>query len=138
MRLTEKQKKELWGESGPYSEAKLSFEHRILDNAVTRVLVCVEVNINPFTYKLIKKNKKDFASDEMVQYFLNYAQYQGLENGYYSSPYQVKFFLDDGGEKLMISEANKALVEVKTAIIRMHSYVIDLIEKPAFYYKLKE
>ncbi|MBI2634831.1 hypothetical protein HYW82_04155 [Candidatus Peregrinibacteria bacterium] len=58
MKLTQKQRDQLWGEHGPYSEAKLITETRILDDQVSRVFVVVEVAINPLTYEIIGKNIK--------------------------------------------------------------------------------
>ena len=43
MKLSQKQRDQLWGEEGPYSEARLIIEHRGLDDTVSRVFVVVEV-----------------------------------------------------------------------------------------------
>jgi hypothetical protein len=59
MNLTDKQIAELWGGDGPYSEAKFIIESRILDDSVSRVFLRVEVNINPFTYRIIKNIEKN-------------------------------------------------------------------------------
>ncbi|MBU0578536.1 hypothetical protein KKE34_01495 [Patescibacteria group bacterium] len=37
LKLTQKQRDQLWGLDGPYSEAKLIIETRILDDTVSRV-----------------------------------------------------------------------------------------------------
>ena len=71
MDLTDKQTAELWGEDGPYSEARFIIEHRILDDSVSRIFLRVEVNVNPFTYKIIKKHRKEFINDEEVQKILD-------------------------------------------------------------------
>lgn len=39
MKLTEKQREKLWGESGPYSQVNLKIENRILDDSLSRVFV---------------------------------------------------------------------------------------------------
>jgi hypothetical protein len=39
MNLTIKQITELWGEDGPYSEARLIIEHRILDDSISRTFL---------------------------------------------------------------------------------------------------
>jgi len=48
MKLTKKQRDQLWGESGPYSEAKIITETRILDDEVSRVFVVVEGSVKYF------------------------------------------------------------------------------------------
>ena len=55
MKLTQKDKDKLWGDSGPYTEVKLIFETRILDDKVSRIFILVEVYINPLTFEIIKK-----------------------------------------------------------------------------------
>lgn len=135
MNLTEKQIAELWGEEGPYSEARYIIEHRILDDSVSRIFLRVEVNINPFTFKIIKKNRKEFINDNMVQELLNNAEYLGFKDGYLSTAFQGKFLVDDDSE--VIKEAKKIIEEVKQAVIRMHKYVIKLIDKPAFTIRIR-
>jgi len=135
MNLTEKQRAELWGEEGPYSEARYIIEHRILDDSVSRIFLRVEVNINPFTFKIIKKNRKEFIDDKMVQELLNNAEYLGFKDGYLATAFQGKFLVDDDSE--VINEAKKIIEEVKQAVIRMHKYVIKIIDKPAFTIRIK-
>jgi len=135
MNLTEKQIAELWGEEGPYSEARYIVEHRILDDSVSRIFLRVEVNINPFTFKIIKKNRKEFINDNMVQELLNNAEYLGFKDGYLSIAFQGKFLVDDDSE--VIKEAKNIIEEVKKAVIRMHKYVIKLIDKPAFTIRIR-
>jgi hypothetical protein len=130
MKLTEKQIAELWGEDGPYSEARFIIEHRILDDSVSRIFLRVEVNINPFTFKIIKKYRKEFINDEMVQKLLNHSHYLGFKDGYIAIPFEGKFLAEDDGE--IIKEARQILEETKQAVIRMHKYVIKIIDKPAF------
>lgn len=135
MTLTEKQIAELWGEEGPYSEARYIVEHRILDDSVSIIFLRVEVNINPFTFKIIKKNRKEFIDDKMVQELLNNAECLGFKDGYLSTAFQGKFLVDDDSE--VIKEAKKITEEVKRAVIRMHKYVIKLIDKPAFTIRIR-
>jgi hypothetical protein len=130
MDLTVKQTAELWGEDGPYSEARYLIEHRILDDSVSRIFLRVEVNINPFTYKIIKKNRKKFINDEMIQKILDNSRYLGFKNGYIAVPFESKFMADN--DVVVIKEAKKILEETKKAVIRMHKYVIKMIDKPAF------
>ena len=135
MDLTAKQTAELWGEEGPYSEVKYLIEHRILDDAVSRVFLRVEVNINPFTYKIVKKNRKEFVNDEMVQKILDNSRYLGFENGYIAVPFEGKFLADNDGE--ITTKARRMLEETKGAVIRMHKYVMKVIDKPAFTIRIK-
>src|SRR5258708_7863567 len=67
LKLTLKQRDQLWGENGPYSEACLILETRILDDFVSRIFINVEIHINPFTYKIIKKHRKVFIDDPLIQ-----------------------------------------------------------------------
>lgn len=135
MNLTAKQTAELWEGEGPYSEAKYLIEHRILDDSVSRIFLRVEVNINPFTYKIIKKNRKEFINDEMVQKILDNSRYLDFKNGYIAVPFEGKFMVDDDG--VVIKEAKEILEETKQAVIRMHKYVIKIINKPALTIKIK-
>jgi len=135
MDLTAKQAAELWGEDGPYSEARYLIEHRILDDSVSRIFLRVEVNINPFTYKIVKKNKKEFINDEMVQKILDNSRYLGFKNGYIAVPFEAKFMVDD--DAVVVKEARVILEETKQAVIRMHKYVIKTINKPAFTMRIK-
>lgn len=134
MDLTAKQTAELWGEDAPYSEARYLIEHRILDDSVSRVFLRVEVNINPFTYKIVKKNRKEFINDKMVQKILDNSRYLGFENGYIAVPFESKFMVDDF---VVIKEAREILEETKQAVIRMHKYLIKMINKPAFTIRIK-
>lgn len=135
MDLTAKQTAELWGEDGPYSEARYLIEHRILDDSVSRIFLRVEVNINPFTYKTVKKNRKEFVNDEMVQKILDNSKCLGFKDGYLAVPFEGQF-LDDNNKELA-EEAMEILEETKKAVIRMHEYVMKMIEKPAFVIKIK-
>ncbi len=135
MDLTDKQTAELWGEDGPYSEARFIIEHRILDDSVSRIFLRVEVNVNPFTYKIIKKHRKEFINDEMVQKLLDNSKYLGFKDGYLAIPFEGKFLTDDDRE--VVEEARKILKETKRAVIRMHEYVMKIIDKPAFTIKIR-
>ncbi len=71
----------------------------------------------------------------MVQELLNNAEYLGLKDGYLSTAFQGKFLVDDDSE--VIKEAKKIIEEVKQAVIRMHKYVIKIIDKPAFTIRIR-
>ena len=137
MNLTEKQMVELWGDGGPYSEVELAINHRILDDSVSRIAVTVEANINPTTYKIIKKDRKKFSDDEVVQQLLDNANYQGIESGYLINTFYAKFFPEDDKDGVVIKEAQKMLEQTKQTIIKMHKYVMKIIDKPAISIKIK-
>jgi hypothetical protein len=124
MNLNEKQQEELWGGEGPYSEVKLLTETRILDDSVSRAFVLVETNINPFTYRMIKKNREDFADDEEVQVLLDNASYQGIENGYLIYSFREQIVSKD-----TMKRAQEAVEDTKKTVIRMHKYVLKKINE---------
>lgn len=127
MQLSQKQKDELWGEDGPYSQASIIIQSRILDDSVSRVFVEVEADINPLTFKIILQNRDKFAEDEKIQQLLDHADYRGQKFGYVTSA----FFHEFTGDQVM-RDAERALEYTKETIIRMHQFVIDFleIEKP--------
>jgi len=71
-KLSQKQLDKLWGEDGPYSEADLSIQTRILDDRVSRVFINVEVKINPFTFEFIKKHRDKFKDNQIIQQLLDH------------------------------------------------------------------
>jgi hypothetical protein len=131
----EKDRDELWGDDGPYSQVTLVEETRILDDRVSRVFLIVEVTVNPFTYKLCLKNKKYFKGDEVVLQFLEHAENRGFKDGYVAVAFQEEL----AGEKTF----EKAVIHKKYAeegVIRMHKFVMKELlipESPAFKMKIK-
>ena len=121
MNISDKDREMLWGEDGPYSEAKLVLNTRILDDHVSRVMVEVEANINPTTFRIIKKNKQRFVSDPVVTQLLETAKYDGKSYGYHASA-GVEEWSND--EKVM-ERAQERLRYLKDAIIRMHEFVME-------------
>ena len=122
MKLTKKQRDELWGEVGPYSEVCLIFETRIIDDTVSRVFLNVEVHINPFTYKLIKKHREKFADDLMIQQLLDHSEFRGKPHGYVTSAFQDEYTDDN-----VMEEAKQHLEYAKSTIIKMHEFVLSVI-----------
>lgn len=122
MKLTQKQRNKLWGEDGPYSEAHLVIETRILDDSVSRIFVCVQVHINPFTYETIKQNRYKFASDFMIQQLLDHSDFRGQSHGYVSCAFQ-----DEYTDENVLREAQEHLDYAKRTIIKMHKFVLDLL-----------
>jgi hypothetical protein len=119
MKLSKKQRDNLWGEVGPYSEAWLTIEKRILDDFVSRVFINVEVHINPFTYEIIKKNRDLFVNDEMLQQLLNYSEFQGQSFGYVSCVFRGEYINEN-----VMKEAKKHLGYAERVIIKMHKFVL--------------
>jgi len=122
MKLTQKQRDKLWGEDGPYSEAWLVIESRILDESVSRIFVMVEVHINPFTYELIKQSRELFVNDPMVQHLLDYSDFRGQSHGYVSCAFNSQYTDED-----VMKEAKEHLEYAKSTIIKMHKFVLDLL-----------
>lgn len=120
--LSQKDFEDLWGEGGPYSQAHLVTEERILDYSVSRTFLYVQAFINPFAFRFVKKNKKYFANDPMVQHILHMAEYKGHEEGFVSVVHG-----DQWVDEKDMDNAKKILVEVRQAIIRMHRFVMDCI-----------
>lgn len=121
--LSKKQRDKIWGEEGPYSEAKLIFCNRILDDSISRVFIDVEVAINPLTFEIIKKHREEFADDEMVQQLLDHSEFRGQHHGYIS----CSFSAQHSGRKT-IKEANKHLKYAEDTIIRMHKWVMNYFD----------
>ena len=70
MKITKKQRDKLWGETGPYSQANLTIQTRILDDKISRVFLVIEADINPLTYEIVKQNRSKFKDDIMIQQLL--------------------------------------------------------------------
>lgn len=127
MKLTRKQRDQLWGEGGPYSEARLSIETRILDDSVSRVFVVVEVSINPLTFEIISKNRKHFKDDEMILQLIDHADDRGQYFGHVAQSFMHEYTDED-----VLKDGQKALDYSKETIINMHQFVMDLLNiKPS-------
>lgn len=122
MKLTRKKRDELWGEDGPYSEAWLIVETRILDESVSRIFLNVEVHINPFTYKFIMQHREKFVDDPMIQQLLDHSEFRGQAHGYVTSA-----FLDEYTDDNVMEEAQQHLEYAKSTIIEMHKFVLNAI-----------
>ncbi|MFH1653978.1 MAG: hypothetical protein ABIE74_07960 [Pseudomonadota bacterium] len=118
-RITRKQSDELWGEDGPYSQAQLIEEERILDDSISRVFVIVSVNINPFTFKYVKKHRKKFANNHIIQSLLDASKYQGTKDGYCCYVFHAEYV----NEQVM-QEARHYLKIARETIILMHKFVM--------------
>ena len=110
----------LWDESGPYSEAKIVINTRILDDRVSRVMVEVEGYINPTTFKVVQENIKEFSDDPMITQLLETAVYRGKEFGYHIGAGVEEY---TGNE--VMQRAKEKLEYMKETMIRMHVFVME-------------
>lgn len=122
--LTRKQRDKLWGEEGPYSEAWLVTEARILDESISRIFISVEVHINPFTYETVEKNREVFKDDLMVQELLDHSEFRGQSFGYVSCAFQAEYRNEN-----VMDEAKIHLEYSKKTIIKMHKFVMNLLNE---------
>ncbi len=122
--LTKNQIEMLWsgGEKGTYSQANLKKQVRILDDRVSRIFLVVEVEINPTTFELVKKHRKnkEFKEDIAIQQLLDFAEYRGPEYGYVSCAFELQYI-----EEAILAEAELALQRTQDTILKMHKFVID-------------
>ena len=124
MKLTQKQIDNLWGESGPYSQANLIIQTRILDDSISRTFLVVEAEINPLTCELIKKHRAKFIDDQKVLQLINHIEYRGPEFGYVVSSFEAEY-----KNESVMHEAQERLKYTIETIIKMHKFVMNLIEK---------
>lgn len=112
--------KALWGDFGPYSQANLVLQDRILDNFINRRFAYVELEINPYTFRLVKKHKKEFKHNSLVDHIIKRAQFRGDERGYVAGVVIREILSEeDMVEVTMVMEtAQKTLIE-------MHEFVMD-------------
>lgn len=118
-KLTQQDRKKMWGEDGPYSQVRLCEEIRILDDSVSRVFLVVEAEINPFTFEYIRKNRQRFLNDEPILQLLDHAEYRG-EFGYVVGAGEVEL----GDEESKKFARKQADITTQT-LIRMHKFIID-------------
>lgn len=121
----------LWSDDGPYSQAYLKIERRILDDKMARTFLQIEVQINPYTYRLIKKHLKYFKDDDFIISIIKTGRDFGLVQGFIALPFQVEISgwptrLDEDN---LFTEANKMLEKTEKAILKMHSFVINFLEE---------
>jgi len=123
MKLSSKQQDQLWGEGGPYSESRVSIETRILDKKVSRTFVSVEVSLNPLTYKIISENIHRFENDNVIQAIIIQAHNEGPYIGYVA-----QVFIEEYRNQYVMRKAKKIGQDAEAAIIRMHEFVMDLLD----------
>lgn len=118
-KLTQQQIKKLWGEDGPYSQVNLTVQTRILDESVSRVFIEVTSEINPFTFEFVKKHRKKFWNNEIIQQLLDHSENQGGIKGYLSMAFSKEF-----KDSFVMNEAQKAVEYTKETILIMHTFVM--------------
>jgi hypothetical protein len=131
MKLTKKQRDKLWGETGPYSQVNLKIENRILDDSLSRVFVIVEMEINPYTFEVVEKNREKFNKNKMIQMFLDNSEFQGEGYGYISHVYQAEL-MQEGDMHINdkpLKIAHEVLAVAQQGIIDMHKFVMDLLKE---------
>jgi hypothetical protein len=123
-KLTKKQKDLLWsgGGKGPYSQANLIKQIRILDDSVSRVFLVVEAEINPTTFEIVNENRHDneFKNDIIIQQLLDKAEYRGPQFGYVVAAFEEEYRNNE-----VLARAEYALKYTQESIIKMHKYIID-------------
>lgn len=125
MQISDKDREMLWGEEGPYSEAKLVLNTRILGDSISRVMVEVQGHINPTTFRLVKKYRySEFVDDNHIQNMLDHADYWGKKDGYVVSLGEEEY----SDDPLVMKRAEEKLRVLKEAIIRMHEFVMEYFE----------
>ncbi len=123
MKLTPKQRDKLWGKTGPYSQANLIIQTRILDDSISRVFLVVEADINPLTYELVKKHRGKFIDDPKILQLIDYAEYRGQEFGYVVSSFEAEY-----RNESVMREAQERLKYTIETLIKMHKFAMDLIK----------
>ncbi len=121
-KLNKRELRELWGETGPYSQANLIKEVRILDDSVSRTFLTVEVDINPTTFEIVFANRDhpDFTDDRAVQQLLDSAEDRRPFNGYVSMAFTGEYV-----EPMIIAAAELALSRAQATVIKMHRFVME-------------
>ena len=119
-KLSSMEREMLWNENGPYSEAKIVINTRILDDRISRVMVEVEGYINPTTFKVVQENIKEFSDDLMITQLLETAVYRGKEFGYHISAGTEEYTSNE-----VMQRAKEKLEYMKETIIKMHVFVME-------------
>ncbi|HCC83811.1 TPA: hypothetical protein DEP96_03095 [Candidatus Uhrbacteria bacterium] len=124
MTLTQQQKDEMWGDK-PYSQVRLITETRIWGDAVSRVFITVEIDLNPLTFNLIKKHRVLFKDDEEVQQLLDQAEDCGEKEGFVTCA-----FLEEYTGEVVLARAAKRAKECEDMLIGLHEFVMAKLDIP--------
>lgn len=126
-----KNEKELWSDGGPYSQVNLKVQRRVLDDRMARTFLYVEAEINPYTFRFVKKHRAEFKSDQVINAILDSSDFWGWQYGYVSNPFccEISGWPSSLNDALVFNEANRMLAETEQAIIRMHKFVLQHLKK---------
>jgi len=129
IKITEQQKNMLWGWEWPYSEAKLIFETRILDNQISRNFITVEATINPTTFEICKQNIDKFSKNPMISQLLEHSDYRWKKHWYISMAFSHPYDRNNKEDEIeILKEAKLNLSYTEKAIIDMHNFIIKFLE----------
>lgn len=129
IQLKKEQREMLWWSEGPYSEARLTFETRILDDEVSRTFINVEVSINPTTYDICKQHMKRFADNPILTQLFQTADYRWKSFWYVSMAFSSEYNRDDKKDVAeILKEAQVALEYSEASIIELHKFVMVFLE----------
>ena len=129
IKLTDKQIKELWWGVWPYSEAKLVFETRIIDNHISRTFINVIVAINPTTFEICQQNMKKFQWVAIIEELFWYAENKWEGYWYISKVFSIQYDRNNSEETTnAFKQAQIALEYSEKAIISLHKFVIEFLE----------
>ncbi len=73
MKLTKEQSKKLRWVDWPYSEVNVIKQTRVLDDRVSRILVYIELVINPLTFEIVSQNVEKFDKQLNIWWLLAHA-----------------------------------------------------------------
>jgi len=129
IKLTKKQINELWWWWWPYSEAKLVFETRIIDDFISRTFINVIVAINPTTFEICQQNIKKFNWIAFIKEIFWNAKYKWANYWYISKVFSIQYDRNNSEETInAFKQAQVALEYSEKAIILLHKFVIEFLE----------
>lgn len=122
MKLTAKQRDRWWGDDGPYSQANLTKQVRVLDDKVSRIFLVVEVEVNPLTYELVREHRDKFLNDPMILQLIDNADNRGDDFGYVAAAFEAEYLNED-----VMLRAEECLEYATEAITKMHRFIMDMV-----------
>ncbi len=82
----------------------------------------VELNINPLSFEIINKNRKQFKDDLIIQELIDHAEYRDQSFGYV-----VCAFMNEYRNATVLCEAERHVEYSKKALIKIHKFVMDYL-----------
>ena len=129
MKITQDQTDKLWWGVWPYSEAKLVFETRIIDNRVSRTFIDVIVAINPTTFEICQQNMIKFKWIPIIEELFWKAKDRWYKHWYISKIFSKQYDRNNLDETSKVfKESQVALEYAEKAVILLHEYVIEFLE----------